>query len=43
MKIKKYGAFNSHQRPETIINESEIANVFQSISTTVAAQPGLLI
>ena len=43
VKRKKYGAFNSHQRPELIINESEIANVFQLISTTVTAQLGLLI
>ena len=43
VKIKKYGTFNSHQRPETIISESEIAHVFESISTTVTAQAGLLI
>ena len=43
MKIKKYGTFNPNQRPETIINESEIAHVFESISTTVTAQAGLLI
>ena len=31
----KYNTFYSHTKAETIINESDIANVFKSIYTTI--------